>query len=149
MVNAAKSAPSEAELERLLELATNPEFKAQLESFKKQKASILKKEYQAKIAKLDAEAKQLKNELDKQLSTLGIESPKAKPSKGTTRVRRTKEQTEEVLGKIQALLKKTPGITAGEISMSIGESASPFLNTQHLLCSFGLARCQCPDRGRA
>ncbi|MDB4784903.1 hypothetical protein OAG32_05470 [Akkermansiaceae bacterium] len=116
-------------MERLLELSTNPEFLSQLDSFKEKKANQIKAEYKDKITALENEIQNIRAELNAKLSALGVnieKSPKRRSSKNNTR--RTKEATQELLTRVKDLIRQHPGITAGEISAQINETASPLLS---------------------
>jgi F0F1-type ATP synthase membrane subunit b/b' len=116
-------------MERLLELSTDPEFLSQLDSFKEKKAVEVKAEYKDKITALENEIQNIRAELNAKLSALGVnieKSPKRRSSKNNTR--RTKEATQELLTRVKDLIRQHPGITAGEISAQINETASPLLS---------------------
>ncbi|MDC0613357.1 hypothetical protein OAP08_02580 [Akkermansiaceae bacterium] len=116
-------------MERLLELSTDPEFLSQLDSFKENKAVEIKAEYKDKITTLENEIQNIRAELNTKLSALGVnieKSPKRRSSKNNTR--RTKEATQELLTRVKDLIRQHPGITAGEISAQINETASPLLS---------------------
>ena len=116
-------------MERLLELSTDPEFLSQLDSFKEKKANQIKAEYKDKITALENEIQNIRAELNAKLSALGVnieKSPKRRSSKNNTR--RTKEATQELLTRVKDLIRQHPGITAGEISAQINETASPLLS---------------------
>ena len=53
MFNAGNNKATDQEMERLLELSTNPEFLSQLDSFKEKKANQIKGEYKDKITALE------------------------------------------------------------------------------------------------
>ncbi|MDB4764707.1 hypothetical protein OAG08_00530 [Akkermansiaceae bacterium] len=116
-------------MERLLELSTDPEFLSQLDSFKENKAVEIKAEYKDKITTLENEIQNIRAELNTKLSALGVnieKAPKRRSSKNNTR--RTKEATQELLTRVKDLIRQHPGITAGEISAQINETASPLLS---------------------
>ena len=129
MFNAGNNTATDQEMERLLELSTDPEFLSQLDSFKEKKAVEIKAEYQDKITALENEIQNIRAELNAKLSALGVnieKSPKRRSSKNNTR--RTKEATQELLTRVKDLIRQHPGITAGEISAQINETASPLLS---------------------
>lgn len=129
MFNNENEKPNDQDMERLLELSTDPDFLSQLESFKEKKADEIKAEYQDKITTLENEIQNIRAELNTKLSALGVSiesAPKRRSSKNNTR--RTKEATQELLSKIEDLIKQSPGITAGEITAQINETASPLLS---------------------
>ncbi|MDB4805594.1 hypothetical protein OAG84_01240 [Akkermansiaceae bacterium] len=116
-------------MERLLELSTDPEFLSQLDLFKENKAVEIKAEYKDKITALENEIQNIRAELNTKLSALGVnieKSPKRRSSKNNTR--RTKEATQELLTRVKDLIRQHPGITAGEITAQINETASPLLS---------------------
>ena len=120
---------SDQEMERLLELSTDPGFLSQLKSFKKNKAVEIKKEYKDRVAALENEIQNIRAELNTKLSALGVnieKAPKRRSSKNNTR--RTKEATQELLTRVKDLIRQHPGITAGEITAQINETASPLLS---------------------
>ena len=129
MFNAENNKATDQEMERLLELSTDPEFLSQLDSFKEKKADEIKAEYKDKITALENEIQNIRAELNAKLSALGVnieKSPKRRSSKNNTR--RTKEATQELLTRVKDLIRQHPGITAGEISAQINETASPLLS---------------------
>ena len=129
MFNTANNKATEQEMERLLELSTDPEFLSQLDSFKENKAVEIKAEYKDKITALENEIQNIRAELNTKLSALGVnieKAPKRRSSKNNTR--RTKEATQELLSRVKDLIRQQPGITAGEISAQINETASPLLS---------------------
>ncbi|MDA7893923.1 hypothetical protein N9A98_00040 [Akkermansiaceae bacterium] len=129
MFNTESNSATDQEMERLLELSTNPEFLSQLDSFKEKKANQIKAEYKDKITALENEIQNIRAELNAKLSALGVnieKSPKRRSSKNNTR--RTKEATQELLSRVKDLIRQQPGITAGEISAQINETASPLLS---------------------
>ncbi len=129
MVNAGNNKATDQEMERLLELSTDPEFLSQLDSFKEKKAVEIKAEYKDKITALENEIQNIRAELNAKLSALGVnieKAPKRRLSKNNTR--RTKEATQELLTRVKDLIRQHPGITAGEISAQINETASPLLS---------------------
>ncbi|MDB4376803.1 hypothetical protein OAL07_01075 [bacterium] len=129
MFNAENNKATDQEMERLLELSTDPEFLSQLDSFKEKKAVEIKAEYKDKITALENEIQNIRAELNAKLSALGVnieKSPKRRSSKNNTR--RTKEATQELLTRVKDLIRQHPGITAGEISAQINETASPLLS---------------------
>ena len=129
MVNAGNNKATDQEMERLLELSTDPEFLSQLDSFKEKKAVEIKAEYKDKITALENEIQNIRAELNAKLSALGVnieKAPKRRSSKNNTR--RTKEATQELLTRVKDLIRQHPGITAGEISAQINETASPLLS---------------------
>ena len=129
MFNADNNRATDQEMERLLELSTDPEFLSQLDSFKEKKAVEIKAEYKDKITALENEIQNIRAELNAKLSALGVnieKSPKRRSSKNNTR--RTKEATQELLTRVKDLIRQHPGITAGEISAQINETASPLLS---------------------
>ncbi|MDA9196975.1 hypothetical protein N9O52_02265 [Akkermansiaceae bacterium] len=129
MFNAENNKATDQEMERLLELSTDPEFLSQLDSFKENKAVEIKAEYKDKITALENEIQNIRAELNTKLSALGVnieKAPKRRSSKNNTR--RTKEATQELLTRVKDLIRQQPGITAGEISAQINETASPLLS---------------------
>ena len=129
MFNTGNNKATDQEMERLLELSTDPEFLSQLDSFKEKKAVEIKAEYKDKITALENEIQNIRAELNTKLSALGVnieKSPKRRSSKNNTR--RTKEATQELLTRVKDLIRQHPGITAGEISAQINETASPLLS---------------------
>ena len=129
MFNAENNKATDQEMERLLELSTDPEFLSQLDSFKENKAAEIKAEYKDKITALENEIQNIRAELNTKLSALGVnieKAPKRRSSKNNTR--RTKEATQELLTRVKDLIRQHPGITAGEISAQINETASPLLS---------------------
>ena len=129
MFNAGNNTATDQEMERLLELSTDPEFLSQLDSFKEKKAVEIKAEYKDKITALENEIQNIRAELNTKLSALGVnieKAPKRRSSKNNTR--RTKEATQELLTRVKDLIRQHPGITAGEISAQINETASPLLS---------------------
>ncbi|MDA7884114.1 hypothetical protein N9A90_04615 [Akkermansiaceae bacterium] len=129
MFNAGNNKATDQEMERLLELSTDPEFLSQLDSFKEKKANQIKAEYKDKITALENEIQNICAELNTKLSALGVDiekSPKRRSSKNNTR--RTKGATQELLTRVRDLIRQQPGITAGEISAQINETASPLLS---------------------
>jgi len=129
MFNAENNKATDQEMERLLELSTNPEFLSQLDSFKEKKANQIKAEYKDKITALENDIQNIRAELNAKLSALGVnieKSPKRRSSKNNSR--RTKEATQELLSRVKDLIRQNPGITAGEISAQINETASPLLS---------------------
>ena len=129
MFNTGNNKATDQEMERLLELSTDPEFLSQLDSFKENKAAEIKAEYKDKITALENEIQNIRAELNAKLSALGVnieKSPKRRSSKNNTR--RTKEATQELLTRVKDLIRQHPGITAGEISSQINETASPLLS---------------------
>ena len=78
---------------------------------------------------LENEIQNIRAELNAKLSALGVnieKSPKRRSGKNNTR--RTREATQELLSKVKDLIRQHPGITAGEISAQINETASPLLS---------------------
>ena len=129
MFNKENERPNDQDMERLLELSTDPEFLSQLESFKEKKADEIKAEYQDKITTLENEIENVRAELNEKLSALGVSVESApKRRSGKNKSRRTKEATQELLSKIEDLIRQSPGITAGEITAQINETASPLLS---------------------
>ena len=129
MFNKENERPNDQDMERLLELSTDPEFLSQLESFKEKKAIEIKAEYQDKITALENEIENVRAELNEKLSALGVSIESApKRRSGKNKSRRTKEATQELLSKIEDLIRQHPGITAGEITAQINETASPLLS---------------------
>ena len=129
MFNVGNNKATDQEMERLLELSTDPEFLSQLDSFKENKAVEIKAEYKDKITALENEIQNIRAELNAKLSALGVnieKSPKRRSGKNNTR--RTKEATQELLTRVRDLIRQHPGITAGEISAQINETASPLLS---------------------
>ncbi|MDB4664355.1 hypothetical protein OAF10_02360 [bacterium] len=129
MFNTESNSATDQEMERLLELSTNPEFLSQLDSFKEKKANQIKAEYKDKITALENEIQNIRAELNTKLSALGVnieKAPKRRSSKNNTR--RTKEATQELLTRVKDLIRQHPGITAGEITAQINETASPLLS---------------------
>ena len=129
MFNTESNSATDQEMERLLELSTDPEFLSQLDSFKEKKAVEIKAEYKDKITALENEIQNIRAELNAKLSALGVDiekAPKRRSSKNNTR--RTKEATQELLSRVKDLIRQHPGITAGEISAQINETASPLLS---------------------
>jgi len=129
MFNSDNKKATDQEMARLLELSTDPEFLSQLDSFKENKADEIKAEYKDKITALENEIQNIHAELNAQLSALGVnvvKVPKRRSSKNTSR--RTKEETQELLSKVKDLVEQHPGITAGEITEQINETASPLLS---------------------
>ena len=129
MFNTGNNKATDQEMERLLELSTDPEFLSQLDSFKENKAAEIKAEYKDKITALENEIQNIRAELNAKLSALGVnieKAPKRRSSKNNTR--RTKEATQELLSRVKDLIRQHPGITAGEISAQINETASPLLS---------------------
>ena len=129
MFNTGTNKATDQEMERLLELSTDPEFLSQLDSFKEKKAVEIKAEYKDKITALENEIQNIRAELNAKLSALGVnieKPPKRRSSKNNTR--RTKEATQELLSRVKDLIRQHPGITAGEISAQINETASPLLS---------------------
>jgi hypothetical protein len=129
MFNTGNNKATDQEMERLLELSTDPEFLSQLDSFKENKAVEIKAEYKDKITALENEIQNIRAELNTKLSALGVnieKAPKRRSSKNNTR--RTKEATQELLTRVKDLIRQHPGITAGEISAQINETASPLLS---------------------
>ena len=129
MFNTGNNKATDQEMERLLELSTDPEFLSQLDSFKENKAAEIKAEYKDKITALENEIQNIRAELNAKLSALGVnieKSPKRRSSKNNSR--RTKEATQELLSRVKDLIRQNPGITAGEISAQINETASPLLS---------------------
>ena len=129
MFNVGNNKATDQEMERLLELSTDPEFLSQLDSFKEKKAVEIKAEYKDKITALENEIQNIRAELNAKLSALGVDiekAPKRRSSKNNTR--RTKEATQELLSRVKDLIRQHPGITAGEISAQINETASPLLS---------------------
>lgn len=129
MFNTGNNKATDQEMERLLELSTDPEFLSQLDSFKENKAAEIKAEYKDKITALENEIQNIRAELNAKLSALGVnieKAPKRRSSKNNTR--RTKEATQELLTRVKDLIRQHPGITAGEISAQINETASPLLS---------------------
>ena len=129
MFNTGNNKATDQEMERLLELSTDPEFLSQLDSFKEKKAVEIKAEYKDKITALENEIENIRAELNTKLSALGVnieKAPKRRSSKNNTR--RTKEATQELLTRVKDLIRQHPGITAGEISAQINETASPLLS---------------------
>ena len=129
MFNTESNSATDQEMERLLELSTNPEFLSQLDSFKEKKANQIKAEYKDKITALENDIQNIRAELNAKLSALGVnieKSPKRRSGKNNTR--RTKEATQELLTRVKDLIRQHPGITAGEISAQINETASPLLS---------------------
>ena len=116
MFNAGNNKATDQEMERLLELSTDPEFLSQLDSFKEKKAVEIKAEYKDKITALENEIQNIRAELNAKLSALGVNIEKApKRRSGKNNSRRTKEATQELLSKVKDLIRQHPGITAGEI----------------------------------
>ena len=129
MFNAGNNTATDQEMERLLELSTDPEFLSQLDSFKEKKAVEIKAEYKDKITALENEIQNIRAELNAKLSALGVNIEKApKRRSGKNNTRRTKEATQELLTRVKDLIRQHPGITAGEISAQINETASPLLS---------------------
>ena len=129
MFNADNNRATDQEMERLLELSTDPEFLSQLDSFKEKKAVEIKAEYKDKITTLENEIQNIRAELNAKLSALGVNIEKApKRRSGKNNTRRTKEATQELLTRVKDLIRQHPGITAGEISAQINETASPLLS---------------------
>ena len=129
MFNTGNNKATDQEMERLLELSTDPEFLSQLDSFKENKAVEIKAEYKDKITALENEIENIRAELNAKLSALGVnieKSPKRRSSKNNNR--RTKQATHELLTRVKDLIRQHPGITAGEISTQINETASPLLS---------------------
>ena len=129
MFNPGNNKATDQEMERLLELSTDPKFLSQLDSFKEKKAVEIKVEYKDKITALENEIQNIRAELNTKLSALGVtieKAPKRRSSKNNTR--RTKEATQELLTRVKDLIRQHPGITAGEISAQINETASPLLS---------------------
>ena len=129
MFNVGNNKATDQEMERLLELSTDPEFLSQLDSFKEKKAVEIKAEYKDKITALENEIQNIRAKLNAKLSALGVnieKAPKRRSSKNNTR--RTKEATQELLTRVKDLIRQHPGITAGEISAQINETASPLLS---------------------
>lgn len=129
MFNTGNNKATDQEMERLLELSTDPEFLSQLDSFKENKAVEIKAEYKDKITALENEIQNIRAELNTKLSALGVNienAPKRRSSKNNTR--RTKEATQELLTRVKDLIRQHPGISAGEISSQINETASPLLS---------------------
>ena len=129
MFNTESNSATDQEMERLLELSTNPEFLSQLDSFKEKKANQIKAEYKDKITALENEIQNIRAELNAKLSALGVnieKSPKRRSSKNNSR--RTKEATQELLSRVKDLIRQNPGITAGDISAQVNETASPLLS---------------------
>ena len=129
MFDTGNNKATDQEMERLLELSTDPEFLSQLDSFKENKAAEIKAEYKDKITALENEIQNIRAELNTKLSALGVnieKSPKRRSSKNNSR--RTKEATQELLSRVKDLIRQNPGITAGEISAQINETASPLLS---------------------
>ena len=129
MFNPGNNKATDQEMERLLELSTDPEFLSQLDSFKENKAAEIKAEYKDKITALENEIQNIRAELNAKLSALGVnieKAPKRRSSKNNTR--RTKEATQELLTRVKDLIRQHPGITAGEITAQINETASPLLS---------------------
>ena len=129
MFNTENNSATDQEMERLLELSTDPEFLSQLDSFKEKKAVEIKAEYKDKITALENEIQNIRAELNAKLSALGVDiekSPKRRSSKNNSR--RTKEATQELLTRVKDLVRQHPGITAGEITAQINETASPLLS---------------------
>ena len=129
MFNVGNNKATDQEMERLLELSTDPEFLSQLDSFKENKAAEIKAEYKDKITALENEIQNIRAELNAKLSALGVnieKAPKRRSSKNNTR--RTKEATQELLTRVKDLIRQHPGITAGEISAQINKTASPLLS---------------------
>ena len=129
MFDTGNNKATDQEMERLLELSTDPEFLSQLDSFKENKAAEIKAEYKDKITALENEIQNIRAELNAKLSALGVnieKAPKRRSSKNNTR--RTKEATQELLTRVKDLIRQHPGITAGEISAQINETASPLLS---------------------
>ena len=129
MFNTGNNKATDQEMERLLELSTDPEFLSQLDSFKENKAAEIKAEYKDKITALENEIQNIRAELNAKLSALGVnieKAPKRRSSKNNTR--RTKEATQELLTRVKDLIRQHPGITAGEISAQVNETASPLLS---------------------
>lgn len=120
---------SDQEMERLLQLSIDPEFLSQLELFKKNKVVEIKLDYKAKIDALEKEIQDTHAELNAKLRALGVnvmKETKRRSSKNTSR--RTKEATQELLSRVKNLVAQNPGITAGEITGQINETASPLLS---------------------
>ena len=129
MFNTGNNKATDQEMERLLELSTDPEFLSQLDSFKEKKAVEIKAEYKDKITALENEIQNIRAELNTKLSALGVNIEKApKRRSGKNNTRRTKEATQELLTRVKDLIRQQPGITAGEISAQINETASPLLS---------------------
>ena len=129
MFNSGNNKATDQEMERLLELSTDPEFLSQLDSFKENKAVEIKAEYKDKITALENEIQNIRAELNTKLSALGVNIEKApKRRSGKNNTRRTKEATQELLTRVKDLIRQQPGITAGEISAQINETASPLLS---------------------
>ena len=129
MFNTGNNKATDQEMERLLELSTDPEFLSQLDSFKENKAAEIKAEYKDKITALENEIQNIRAELNTKLSALGVnieKAPKRRSSKNNPR--RTKEATQELLTRVKDLIRQHPGITAGEITAQINETASPLLS---------------------
>ena len=61
MVNAGNNKATDQEMERLLDLSTDPEFLSQLDSFKENKAVEIKAEYKDKITALENEIQNIPN----------------------------------------------------------------------------------------
>ena len=129
MFNTGNNKATDQEMERLLELSTDPEFLSQLDSFKENKAAEIKAEYKDKITALENEIQNIRAELNTKLSALGVNIGKApKRRSGKNNTRRTKEATQELLTRVKDLIRQHPGITAGELSAQINETASPLLS---------------------
>ena len=129
MFNVGNNKATDQEMERLLELSTDPEFLSQLDSFKENKAAEIKAEYKDKITALENEIQNIRAELNAKLSALGVNIEKApKRRSGKNNTRRTKEATQELLTRVKDFIRQHPGITAGEISAQINETASPLLS---------------------
>ena len=62
MFNAGNNKATDQEMERLLELSTDPEFLSQLDSFKENKAVEIKAEYKDKITALENEIQNIRAE---------------------------------------------------------------------------------------
>ena len=129
MFNTGNNKATDQEMERLLELSTDPEFLSQLDSFKEKKAVEIKTEYKDKITALENEIQNIRAELNTKLSALGVNIEKApKRRSGKNNSRRTKEATQELLTRVKDLIRQHPGINAGEITAQINETASPLLS---------------------
>ena len=129
MFNTGNNKATDQEMERLLELSTDPEFLSQLDSFKEKKANQIKADYKEKITALENEIQYIRAELNTKLSALGVNIEKASKRRSSkNNNRRTKEATQELLSKVKDLIRQHPGITAGEISAQINETASPLLS---------------------
>ena len=106
MFNTGNNKATDQEMERLLELSTDPEFLSQLDSFKEKKAVEIKVEYKDKITALENEIQNIRAELNIKLSALGVnieKAPKRRSSKNNTR--RTKEATQELLTRVKELIR--------------------------------------------